>query len=166
MVATIHRDSKEFCQVCDICQKTGRPSTRDKMPLNPLIMLQAFEKWDIEFVGPINPLGKKTGARYIITTTDYLTRCAEAQPVKDCSANTTVKLIFEYILSRFGCTNILMRNQGSHFLNKTVEALTEEFQAHHQKATPYHPQANGTVEALNKLMGNVLTKVCNVNRND
>lgn len=124
--------------------------------------LQAFEKWDIEFVGPINPLEKITSVIYIITTTNYLTRWAEAQLVKDCSAYTDLKFIFEYILSRFGCTKILMSDRGSHLSHKTIEVLTEEFQAYHQKSTPYHPQANGTVEAFNKILENAL----NVNRND
>lgn len=58
------------------------------MPLQPQMALQEFDKWAIDFVGPINLLGKKTGAQYIITATDYLTRWAEAQPVKDCTADT------------------------------------------------------------------------------
>ena len=53
------------------------------------------------FCRTINPPAKKYGARYIITATDYLTRWAESQPIKDCSTATAAKFIFDNILSRF-----------------------------------------------------------------
>ena len=115
---TLYMDVKEFCRSCDVCQCTGRPSRRYVIPLKPQVTLQAFDKWAIDFVGPINPLGKRTGSRYIITATDYLTRWAEAKLVKDYSIATTTQFIIENILTRFGCPRILMSDQGTHFESK------------------------------------------------
>eukprot|EP00253_Pinus_taeda_P017205 PITA_17205 len=30
---TLHKDSKAYCEACDVCQRTGRPSRRDELPL-------------------------------------------------------------------------------------------------------------------------------------
>ena len=82
----LHRDAKDYYRACNVCQRIGKPSRRYEMPLAPQLNLQAFEKWAIDFMGPINPPGKCTGARYIITVIEYLTRSDEVKLVKDCSA--------------------------------------------------------------------------------
>ena len=129
------------------------------MSLGPQITLQAFDKWEVDFVGSISPLGKRNGTHYIITMTDYLTRWAEATPVKDCTAMTAAKFLFEDAITRFGCPNILLSDQGTHFVNKGIDDLTTEFQIQHKKMTPYHHQVNGMIKAFNKIVENVLTKV-------
>jgi hypothetical protein len=36
----IHKDSKEYCQNCDVCQRVGKPSRRDEMPLIPQVTFE------------------------------------------------------------------------------------------------------------------------------
>jgi hypothetical protein len=128
---TLHKDDKEYYRACDVCQRIGNPSRRDEIPLSPQVTLQEFEKWAINFVGLINPPGKRIGARYIITAIEYLNRWAEAREFNDCSVATTAWFIFNDIITKFGCPKILMSDQGTHFINKTIESLTQEFEVHH-----------------------------------
>ena len=76
----------------------------------------------VDFVGRINLTGKHTGACHIVTTTDYLSRWDETSPINDC---TTVKLLFENVVTRFGSKTILISDQGMHFVNQLIEELTE-----------------------------------------
>jgi hypothetical protein len=109
------------------------------MSLRPQVTLQVFEKWDTDFVGPINPLEKISGDRYIITMTEYLTIWEEVALVMDCSVETPTHFIFEQVITSFGCHRILMSDQGNNFINNTIRAMNEEFEVYHQKSTPYHP---------------------------
>jgi transposase InsO family protein len=87
-------------------------------------------------------------------------------PVKVCSAEMAAHFQFEQVITRFGCPRILMSDQGKHFIKNTIPVMLEDFEVHHQKITPYHPQENGMVESFNKILENNLTKICNVNRDD
>jgi len=93
--------------------------------------LQPFKKWAIDFVGPIQPLGKKRGVRYIIIATEYLTRWEEAQLVKDYNGATLANFLFEYVLTRFGYLKLLMSDQAKYFHNETINGLIEEFKVYH-----------------------------------
>ena len=63
------------------------------------VTLQPFDKWVVDFVGPINPPGKHTGTHYIITTTSYLSWWVKATPVIDCTDATATQFIFDNIVT-------------------------------------------------------------------
>ena len=122
---TLHNDVEGYARSYDVSQRIGKPSWWDEMLLAALVTLQPFDKWAVDFVGPINPPRKRTGMWYIIIAIDYLTRWVEATPVMDCTIVTMVKFLFNNIVTWFGCPRILMSDQGSHFINRTVSALTK-----------------------------------------
>ena len=55
------------------------------------MLTKVFQKWDLDFIGPVNPPG--TNNRYIITTTNYITKWVEARALKDNTAKSTAKFI-------------------------------------------------------------------------
>jgi hypothetical protein len=148
---------------CDTFQRVGNPSHRYELPLQPVRELQSFEKWVVDFIGPIHPLNKHSKARYIITAIYYLTRWTEAEAVQYCSTDTSARFIFENVITQFRCPRNITSDQGTHFISSTIVALTNEFIIQRHKSIPYHLQANGMVVAFNKIMERGLTKVCCAN---
>jgi transposase InsO family protein len=162
----LFKDEKVYAISCDVCQRVGKLPQRDELPLQPVRVLQAFEKWTIDFIGPINATDKHSKSRYIITIIEYLTCWVEAIVVQGCSTDTTARFIFENIITRFECPRILTSDQGDHFISSTIDNITKKFIIQHQKSIPYHLQANGKIEAFNKILERGLTKVCCANRED
>eukprot|EP00253_Pinus_taeda_P007791 PITA_07791 len=74
---TIFKDAKKFAQACDSCQRAGRPGQVDEMPLRPQLVIEPFERWALDFVGPINPSSNQR--TYILVATDYVTKWVEAE---------------------------------------------------------------------------------------
>ena len=74
---SIFKDSKKYVRSCDICQRMGRPIPFDEMPLQLQVLIDPFEKWALDFIGPINPPSK--GKSYILVCTNYVTKWVESK---------------------------------------------------------------------------------------
>ena len=164
--STLYKDCKNFVIQCDRCQQLCRPLPNTEIPLISINPSLTFEIWAIDFIIPFSAPAKKLGARYIITAVEYVTKWAEEEPAKTYSSEIAAKFIYENIITRFSCPLTLISDQGSHFVNKNIKALTEKFKIDHRKSTSYHPQSNGAIEAFNKTLTRVLTKICNTDKYD
>jgi hypothetical protein len=128
----------------------GRPLWKNEIHLHSVNPSLPFEIWAIDFVGPFPKREKNIWEKYIITTVEYLTKWAEAEPVKNCTKETTTKFIYENIVTRFNCPLTLINDQGTHFINGTIKVLLKKFLIDHMKMTFYHPQTNGVLNHSTK----------------
>ena len=65
------------------------------MPLISVNPSLTFELWAIDFIGPFPIPSKRSGARYIITVVEYVTKWEEAEPIDACSSEVADKFIYE-----------------------------------------------------------------------
>jgi len=161
---TIFKDAKRYVRSCDTCQRMGRPVRSDEMPLHPQVLIEPFEKWALDFIGPINPPSQ--GKKYILVCTDYVTKWVEAKPLPRATEQTVVNFLFEEIFVRFGVPREIVTDQGAQFTSKLVQEIAEKYKIKHRKSTPYHPQANGQVESTNKTLEGIITKTVQMHRKD
>jgi len=120
--------------------------------------LAPFEKWGIDFIGPITPVTKGRRNRYILLATCYLTKLVEARPTAKDDAKTVASFLYEQIFCRYGPPLELVSDRGTHFLNATIKELTDRYWVKHRKTTPYHPKANGLTERANGIIGKILNR--------
>ncbi len=162
----IHKDVVDLCQRCDICQWLEFMWRSGKGLFEPIMAYEPFMKWGLDFIWPIKPTTKTISNQFIIVTIDYTIKWVEAKALRDNTTKNTAKFIYENIITRFGYPTHFINDQGSHFINKTIEMLVVEFMIVHHKSTTYYPQWNGQVELINKTLGKSLAKLVNANCND
>ena len=47
---TLHQDAHEFAKACDRCQRDGDISRKQELSLNPILVIELFDVWGIEFM--------------------------------------------------------------------------------------------------------------------
>ena len=155
---TLYQDTVRYCQSCHDCQMSGGLPKPVSTKLLTQLPAEPFMKWGLDFIGPVVKT-RHTGCRYILVATDYATKWIEARALRGNTAKETAKFLYEAILTRFGCPLQLVSDQGSHFLNKTIQNLTDHFLLRHTTSTTYYPQSNGQAESTNKVIVRMLQKL-------
>eukprot|EP00253_Pinus_taeda_P020089 PITA_20089 len=152
---TIFKDAKKFVQACDSCQRAGRPSQSDEMPLKPQLVIEPFERWALDFVGPINPpSNQKT---YILMETKYVTKWVEAEALPRATEEFVIQFML-HLFVRYGLPREIITDSGPQFAGNRIATTLNNYHVQHKITTPYHPQANGQVESSNKIIETIFTK--------
>ncbi|XP_057811341.1 uncharacterized protein LOC131025561 [Salvia miltiorrhiza] len=150
-------------EACDKCQRVGNIGRRNEMPLTSILVVEIFDVWGIDFMGPF-PMSY--GFEYILLAVDYVSKWVEAIPTRTCDANVVLKFVQENILCRFGFPKAIISDGGKHFCNKLFEKLMRKNGITHKVATPYHPQTSGQAETSNRQIKGILEKTVQPSRKD
>ncbi|KAK9199090.1 hypothetical protein WN944_014277 [Citrus x changshan-huyou] len=117
---TIFQDTYTFCSSCDRCQRMESITQRNMMPLNPILVVEIFDVWGIDFMGPFPP---SFGHQYILVTVDYVSKWVEAIPCRTNDHKVVIGFLKSNIVSRFGFPQAIISDGGAHFCNKAFKAL-------------------------------------------
>ena len=131
----------------------GNISRRNEMPLPGILVVQLFDVWGIDFLGPFPASFENM---YILLIVDYVSKWVKAAACPKNDANTVVGFLQRNILSRFRTPRTVISDGGSHFANKVFNKLMSRYGMKHIMSLAYHPQKNGQVEISNREIKKIL----------
>ena len=140
---SIFRDFHAYCSACERCQKLGSIGKRNMMPLNPILIVEVFDVWGIDFIGHFP---NSFGNLYILVVVDIVSKWVEAIACRTNDHKVVVKFLRENVFAWFGTPRAIINDGGKHFCNRVFEQLMKKYGITHKVSTPYHPQTSGQVE--------------------
>ncbi|RVW23333.1 Transposon Ty3-G Gag-Pol polyprotein [Vitis vinifera] len=90
---SLFKDAHIMCRNCDRCQRLGKLTKRNQMPMNPILIVELFDVWGIDFMGPF-PMS--FGNSYILVGVDYVSKWVEAIPCKQNDHRVVLNLLSKY----------------------------------------------------------------------
>jgi len=108
---------------------------------------EPFEVVHIDYLY-VNP--SRQGNKYLLVLICALTGWVECWPAKTCDADTVLEHLRVDVLARYLRMPRLISDNGSHFTANSLAQLIKEINSEHSFCAPYHPQANGKVERVNR----------------
>ena len=95
----------------------GNVSKRHEMPLQGILVVQLFDVWGIDYMGPFPP---SVGNLYILLAVDYVSKWVKAATCPKNDANTVVGFLQRNILRKFRAPRTIISGGGSYFANKVL----------------------------------------------
>ncbi|XP_021758387.1 uncharacterized protein LOC110723343 [Chenopodium quinoa] len=126
----IFRDSWAFVKTCDAFQRSGNVSKKNEMPQQPILELEIFDVWGIEFMGPFP---SSRGNQYILVAVNYVLKLVEAIASPTNDHKVVVKLFKKIIFPRFGVPRAVISDNGTHFVHGAFQRMLRKNGVHQRK---------------------------------
>ncbi|CAJ2646382.1 unnamed protein product [Trifolium pratense] len=151
------KDCIDFAKGCQDCQKHAGIQHVPASELHSIIKPWPFRGWALDLIGEIKPASSKN-QKYIIVGVDYFTKWIEAIPLPNVDQEEVISFIQNHIIYRFGIPETITTDQGSVFTGRKMQEFARQTGFKLLTSTPYYAQANGQVEAANKIIIGLIRK--------
>ena len=160
---TLFKDCFDFFKTYARCQQLGGVTKRNMRPLTPILIIEIFDYWGLDFMGPFPP---SCGYLYILLAVDDVSKWVESIPTRTNDHKVVLKFLKEHIFSCFGMPRAIISDGGLHFCNRPFEKLLKKYGVTHKVSKAYHPQTNGQAELANREIKHILEKTVTPNCKD
>ena len=94
--------------------------------------------------------------RYIVTMMDVYSRYLIASPVKNHTASTVSRCLYESVVAYFGAPRSILSDRGTEFTGMIWESLAQLLGAKIKLTSPYYPQGNSVIERSHRTLSNMI----------
>ncbi|CAL2266417.1 unnamed protein product [Prunus armeniaca] len=101
-------------------------------------------------LGPM-PEGKGQ-VKYVVVVVDYFTKWVEAEDLATITTARIETFVWQNIVCHFDIPNFIITDNGWQFDNAKFKQFCSNLKIRLCFASPAHPQSNGQVEAVNKII--------------
>ena len=137
----MYDEVKTEIERCEICRRSKIGS--EKVPVLRIPVGKLFDTFHLDFLGPLETTNM--GNKYVLVAIERLSRYPIVLATSNADGTATVEML-KRIEAMFGPPRRIVTDNGTHFVNKEVQALCSQMNTEHHKVLPYHPQANGIAE--------------------
>ena len=90
--------------------------------------------------------------KYVVVAIDYYTKWVEEEPLAKITEKKVTNFVWENITCQFNIPNNIIFDHGTQFDSANFKEFCENFDILKTFSTPAHPQSNGQVEAVSKMI--------------
>uniref|UniRef100_A0A2N9FPK9 Uncharacterized protein n=1 Tax=Fagus sylvatica TaxID=28930 RepID=A0A2N9FPK9_FAGSY len=145
-------------QTCHKCQMYQNSKNAPPQYLHTMASPWPFSAWGMDVIGAITPKASN-GHEFILVAIDYFTKWVEACSFKNVTQVAVTRFVKNNIICRYGMPEMLITDNASNLNNRMMDQLCQQFKIQHHNSAPYRPKMNGAVEAANKNVKKILSKM-------
>ncbi|XP_028551816.1 uncharacterized protein LOC110108077 [Dendrobium catenatum] len=124
-----------------------------------------FECWGTNVIGPIDS-PSSAGHRFILATTNYFSKWAEAALFKEITSEHVINFFTHNVVYRFSVPRRIISDNGTAFKSTKIYKFVDRNKIDWRCSSIYYPRANGLAEAFNKILVKLLKKILSKNKRE